>query len=208
MKRSFITAVGACMAVFALNSTVWAGLPISAFAGTYAFTFDGGYAVCLNASFAEVACTDASVAFVFPQTTKQVGVSTADRNGNTCATSTATISDNPLDKSLPLVLTLIGVTTTTAYDPATGTGSAQGTNYVGGKCNGAVFDSDGATEVATFTYNSVALRSADGGVASVRFILTSQSDVPVNGVGDFFGTGNSIKQRGQSGNNQDNQNNQ
>jgi hypothetical protein len=194
------------MAVFALNSTVWAGLPLSAFAGAYAFTFDGGWAVCLNSSFNEVACNDASVAFVFPEAARQVGVETLDANGNGCSTSTVTVSDNPLDASPPFVLTQIGVTKTTAYDAATGTGTTEGTAYEGGKCNGAVFDSSGATEVSTFTLNFVVVRSADGGVASIKSILTSISDAPgnhgVSGFGDFFGTSNSIKQSGRSQNNQ------
>jgi hypothetical protein len=52
-----------------------------------------------------------------------------------------------VDASPPFVSILYSVSKITSYDPVTGTGEKSFTDYVGGQCRGAIFDSTGATVV-------------------------------------------------------------
>jgi hypothetical protein len=65
------------------------------------------------------------------------------------------------------------------YDPTTGTGDGSFTNYFGGTCHGATFDSTGATAVATGTYHFVASK----GGKQIDAVVTSLT----NSVGSFGG---------------------
>jgi hypothetical protein len=58
----------------------------------------------------------------------------------------------------------------TSYDPRTGTGDKSETNYAGGQCHGATFDSTGATAVGTGASHFVVSNNAkriDGVVTSL-----------------------------------------
>jgi len=63
--------------------------------------------------------------------------------------------------------------TITSYDPTTGSGTGSGKQYVGGSCNGAVFDSAGATKVADFTFSFDVSDSGD----RIESIITGFSEV-------------------------------
>jgi len=69
------------------------------------------------------------------------------------------------------------------YDPASGTGDQSFTLYTGGKCNGATFDSTGATATSTGTDHFVA---SDNG-KRLDGIFTSTTDA-IGGIGDFSQT--------------------
>src|SRR5216683_7003282 len=75
----------------------------------------------------------------------------SDAAGNSCAVSTSTAAPVSGTTSPALVNTPITVRTNTSFDPTTGSGTESASSYVGGHCNGAVFDMTGATKVATFT---------------------------------------------------------
>jgi hypothetical protein len=166
------------------------GVPLKALAGRYGDTLHGSFALCLdpNNNFAEISCADPK-AVVFPQTTVQVGNEKLDAKGNSCETCTETDSDLPVDLSPPLVGVFHGIAKITSYDPATGSGDATFTNYIGGKCVGASFNSTGATINSTGTGHFVV---SDHG-NRIDTITTSVTD-PTGGVGDFFFSGTNLRQ--------------
>jgi len=155
--------------------------PLKKVAGTFTITGAGSFAVCLDSGFKETSCTGASVKFVFPQTIVQIGVNTVAANGSGCATFTQTISDLPVDISPPTVLTFESVfSAPTNYDPATGVGVGSGANYTGGTCNGATFNSAGATLTSNITLTFIV---SDNG-KRIDYIATALQD-PAGGIGDF-----------------------
>jgi hypothetical protein len=157
------------------------GIPLSALAGGYASTVQGSFAICLNpTTHLEESCTTAGT-LVIPLSFLAAGGSTLDGKGNVCNPSTQVVSNFPVDASPPQV-SASGVATGKLlnYDPASGTGDESFTVYNGGKCNGATFDSTGATVVSTGTDHFV----ASGNGKRIEGVFTSLTD-PVGGIGDF-----------------------
>jgi hypothetical protein len=150
-------------------------------AGTFSTTVTGSIAVCLNpTTFVEEACTTKGV-FVAPITVLSVGRGVADAQGNACASVVETDSDFPVDASPPLVTkNEHNVTKLTTYDSNTGVGDATGTTYTGGHCNGASFDSTGATVASTSTAHIVVSENGN----RVDAIVTSISN-STKSLGDF-----------------------
>jgi hypothetical protein len=157
------------------------GTSLKDLAGNFADTTQGSFALCLDPTnnFAEISCGDTK-AKVFPQTDLEVGNETQDTKGNSCQTTTQTISDLPPDLSPPFVGVIHVVGKITTYDPGAGSGDGTFTSYVDGKCVGANFNSSGAIVNSTGTFHFVSSDHGD------RFdlVTTSLTD-PVGGVGDF-----------------------
>ena len=103
-----------------------------------------------------------SGALVIPITAVLNGVSAFDRSSNGCTAVTEVDSNLPVDASPSRVTTNENmVTTPLNYDPTTGTGDFSLTGYTGGKCNGAAFDSTGATEISSGTSHAVVSEGGD-----------------------------------------------
>ncbi len=149
-------------------------------AGGYASIVPGSFAICLNpATFLEESCTTAG-ALVIPLTSMNVGKVIMDSNGNACGTYSEVNSNLPVDASPPQVVALNVAAKLLNYDPASGTGDESFTSYTGGKCNGAAFDSVGATVIGTGTDHF----TASGNGKRIDGIFTSLTDA-VGGIGDF-----------------------
>jgi hypothetical protein len=187
---------------FSLNEAVGDGgqLPEAALAGTYTITLGGSFAVCTGPSptFTQIACSgfNPSSDLFFPQTVAQIGVSTADSNGNNFGTFTQTISDLPVDFSPPLVQTFNSVAHITNYDPSTGQGDSSGTSYTGGSCDGANFNSSGSTVLSTFSVHFVA---SPGRLDELVTALQN----PVGSIGDFSVTATARQLEGDHGHHHD-----
>jgi hypothetical protein len=153
-------------------------IPASALRGNYADALHGSFALCLNSSFVEVSCTSTG-ATVFPQSIVTAGHVAIGKSG-ACETGTEIISDLPVDISPPAVIPFQNVAKPIDYDPKTGTGDSSETTYTGGKCNGAQFDSTGATVISTGTVHFVA---SDNG-KRIEGVVTALTD-PTSGIADF-----------------------
>ena len=129
------------------------GIPPSV--GQSSQTLQGSLAVCLNSTtFAQVSCSTAGVA-VFPISVLINGVVTGDASIS-CASVTEVDSDLPVDASPPIVTANEHSTGNVLnYDSTTGTGDLSFTGYIGGTCNGATFDSTGATKLSSGTAHFV-----------------------------------------------------
>ena len=184
--RSSLVLIAGCVFFVGLGSSdaVAGKIPLQSLAGTFTLTGGGSFAVCTGPAptFTEIACSSfvEGTDFFFPQTMAEVGIDTVDAQGNSCATGTETVSDFPVDFSPPEVTTFNSVSHLKDYDPSTGVGDATGTSYTGGSCNGAVFNSSGATEISTFMAHFVA---SDNG-KRLDYLITALQD-PVGGIGDF-----------------------
>jgi len=166
------------------------GIPLKALAGNYSFTTPGSYSICLDPkTFAGVDCATFSGPLVVPFTYVAVGALTRDNKGNSCGTWTE-VSSVPVGNTLPLTPPIVGMGThavgkISAYDPTTGTGDINFTNYQGGKCNGSAFDSTGATETQT---NASHFAASNGGkrmdlvfTSAIAFVTGTTGNV----IGDF-----------------------
>ena len=108
-------------------------------AGSYSITADGTEASC-----AGTACVVLNII--------EAGSMTHDKAGNACGTHSAVVNIVPPSSSAPIVVPSVTTVFKVAnYDAATGTGDYTLTEYAGGSCNGATFDSTGATLVVTGT---------------------------------------------------------
>jgi hypothetical protein len=164
------------------------GIPIPS--GQFSSTAQGSFAVCLNpTTFVEESCST-SGALVAPLTLLDNGVVTGDGSGNSCEAFTEVDTDFPPDASPPTVTTNEhSVSKELDYDSTTGTGDGSFTSYTGGSCNGASFDSTGATELSSGTFHFVVSR--DG--SRIDFLITKLTN-PTSSLGDFGLSGTDLKQ--------------
>jgi hypothetical protein len=147
------------------------GIPLPT--GPYSSTLQGSLAICLNPrTFTEESCSTSGV-LVVPLSVLDNGAITEDTQGNNCATLTEVDSNLPVDASPPTVTPnehVVGKVLD--YDSATGTGDGSFTTYIGGTCNGATFDSTGATQISSGTDHFVV---TDRG-KRIDFILSAPRD--------------------------------
>ncbi len=131
------------------------GVTLASLAGKFETRGSGSYTVCLNASFsAPVDCASAPHQEM-PFNLTSVAHVTRDAGGNSCAVTTLTNSPvygtiSPAFRAR-MNVTRNNVSTTTSFDLATGSGSSSFSQYRGGRCIGAVFDSTGAVLTGTGT---------------------------------------------------------
>ena len=180
MKARYVFLLAVCSAF--LSQSGWAQsvfLPLRA--GQFSATTTGSFAICLNpTTFAEEACSTAG-AKAFPLIVLSVGNGTGDAKGNVCESIVETDSDFPVDASAPFVAPNEHVVAkVTFYNPFTGSGNDSFKGYIGGKCNGASFDSTGATLVSFGTGHFTVSENGnriDG--------LATKLQNPTNSIGDF-----------------------
>jgi hypothetical protein len=119
-------------------------------AGNFASRGSGFLTACLNADF--TALEDcASAPHLVPENITLISHFTRDADGNSCGVSTSVTAPVFGTKNPALVTTATNVITITSFDETTGSGTTSVSQYHGGSCNGAVFDSTGATLTATAT---------------------------------------------------------
>ena len=146
-------------------------------AGTYSATVQGTVFVCSQAN-APAECGSPGSTGV-PISILHIGVFTLDAAGNGCATLTGTYHHSPVDASPTAVNVFHSVSKITNYNPRTGTGDKSFTDYTGGQCHGATFDSTGAT-VGDHGTERIAVSSRGKRIDTV---VTSDTDAPVNDIG-------------------------
>ncbi|MBV8360825.1 MAG: hypothetical protein JO189_23260 [Deltaproteobacteria bacterium] len=159
-------------------------------AGKFSATVQGTFAVCLDpTTFALESCSTAGT-LVVPLSLLQNGSGTSDGQGNACANYTEVDTTLPPDNLPPHVTTNEhNVAKFIDYDPNTGTGDVSSTGYVGGRCIGARFDSEGATKTARSTAHVVL--SNDGN--RTDFIVTQLTN-PTSSIGSFSISGFNLDQ--------------
>jgi hypothetical protein len=139
------------------------GIPLSKLAGKYSVTFQlgGFFTQCFKPDFSATESCSTPGAIPINISGATVGQSTQDSDGDSCAQFTGAFAVISGQTNPPSVLSFIGVSKVTSYDPATGSGDSSFTNYVGGKCIGAKFDSTGSTINSTGTNHFVASDDGD-----------------------------------------------
>ena len=148
------------------------GVTLADLAGNFASKGSGFQTLCFNTLF--TALQDCATApHVVPFNLTQIAHFNRDAAGNTCGVSTSTSAPVFGTRFPANVVTRTDVTTTLSFDPTTGSGTSSGSQYVGGSCNGAVFDGTGATKVGNFT-NSFDVSDSGN---RIEFINTGYSAV-------------------------------
>jgi len=127
-----------------------AGIPLSAYAGKFAITSQGSQTYCFTSYFSALESCSTTGAVTADGNVVAVGEEAIDASGNACATLTGTVSFG-LSKLPPTVTTFHSVVKVTNYHVNTSTGDTSFTDYSGGSCVGATFNSSGATITATGT---------------------------------------------------------
>ena len=154
------------------------GVTLASLAGKFETKGSGSVTLCFTNNFTtEVDCASGLHQEVLFKVTA-VSHGTRDAAGNFCAvaTLTSTPTDGPdYGAKFParVNFTRTNVSTTTSFDPATGSGSNSFSQYLGGRCVGAVFDSTGATLVSTGTQSFMVSDSGN----RIETIITSLSFV-------------------------------
>ena len=157
------------------------GVTLASLAGKFETRTSGSFRLCFNESFTEaVDCASAPHQEVHFKVTS-VGHGARDAAGNSCA---ATSVSSTLTGTAVAVYAAkfprrvnvqrTNVSTTTSFDPTTGSGTASFRQYREKSCIGAGFDTTGAVLAATGTQS---FRVSDSG-NRIETILTSISYVP------------------------------
>jgi hypothetical protein len=80
----------------------------------------------------------------------EAGNMVRDSAGNACGSHSAVVTTIPPTAAPPIVVpSVITVLSLLNYDATTGTGDATLSEYSGGSCNGAIFNSTGSTQVVS-----------------------------------------------------------
>lgn len=195
-KYATLLVVGSALVMSQNASQAWGGqqgITLRQLAGGYSDSNNGpggGLAICVSPTspFPQESCATAG-ALVIPSLGLNLGQINRDNQGNACGVFSTTVSDIPVDASPPLVFTQQLAVKNLNYDPASESGDESFTSYVEGKCNGAAFDSTGATAITSGTFHFV----VSGGGQRIDELLTSFTN-PVGAFGDFFGADILLKQ--------------
>jgi len=119
-------------------------------AGKFAGRGSGFLTICFSAGV-PISCSSVSATPV-PYNFTDILQTTRDAAGNSCGVSTSTFAPVSGTKFPALVSTRITLSIPVSFDLTTGSGIASFKDYVGGSCNGAVFDGTG-TLAGTGTHN-------------------------------------------------------
>ena len=128
------------------------GVTLADLAGKFSARGGGFETVCFNATGTALAnCASVPPAQLVPFNVAFISHSTRDAAGNACFVFTTTSARVFGARNATAAARVISVATNTSFDPKTGSGTASFSNYHGGSCNGAAFDSTGATLTVTGT---------------------------------------------------------
>jgi hypothetical protein len=165
-------------------------IPLSALARGYSFTVPGSFATCLSpiAPFPEESCTTTG-ALVISLQGSSIGEVTRDSAGNACVIFTGVFASLPVGAAPPTIEAFHTAIKLLNYDARVGVGDEAFTDYSGGKCDGANFDSTGATVTSSGTEHFVTSKNGK----RIDTIFTSFTD-PVGGIGGFSVFGVELQQ--------------
>jgi hypothetical protein len=159
---------------------------LASLAGKFALKSSGSYTICFGASRSTVDCASSPHQEV-PFNMTAVAHYIRDAAGNSCGVTALTIT--PTDARVfhftRLNFASTAVSATTSFDPTTGSGSDNVSQYHGGRCVGAAFDSTGAILTGTGTQSFMVSDSGN----RIDAIVTSFSMVT-----SPFGAAGSIKE--------------
>jgi hypothetical protein len=159
---------------------------LASLAGKFALKSSGSYTICFGASRSTVDCASSPHQEV-PFHMTAVAHYIRDAAGNSCGVTALTIT--PTDARVfhftRLNFASTAVSTTTSFDPTTGSGSDNVSQYHGGRCVGAAFDSTGAILTGTGTQSFMVSDSGN----RIDAIVTSFSMVT-----SPFGVAGSMKE--------------
>jgi hypothetical protein len=129
------------------------GVTLASLAGKFSLRGGGFVTFCVNATFtAPAACASVPQAQRVLFNLATIGHFARDAVGNACLVFTGTTRRALVGASAATsASTSFSVATNISFDPTTGSGTASFSNYNGGSCIGAAFDSTGATLTATGT---------------------------------------------------------
>jgi hypothetical protein len=159
------------------------GVTLAGLAGKFKTTGSGFYTVCFNESFTTVVDCASSPHEEVRFNATAVAHNIRDAAGNSCGVTTLT--STPTDAAVygtkfpgrvnftRIDFTRTNVSTTTSFDPTTGSGTASFSQYHGGSCVGAAFDSTGAILTGTGTQSFMVSDSGN----RIETITTSVSFV-------------------------------
>jgi len=137
MKNRQAMFFGALAIGLAADSQAMAGsIPLPS--GNFSLTVNGSESSCTSGT-----CVTLNII--------EAGATVRDSAGNGCGTHVAVVTFTPPVQQSPIVVPVTHVFKLTSYDPTTGVGDQSLTEYSGGKCNGAIFNSAGATQSVTGT---------------------------------------------------------
>src|SRR5712692_1260648 len=159
------------------------GVTLASLAGKFASKGSVSYTLCFGTSFSALVDCASSPHQEVPFNVTAVAHNIRDAAGNSCGVTNLTLTDASVyGTKFParINFTSTNVSTTTSFDPATGSGSSSVSQYRGGRCNGAVFDSTGAALVSTGTQSFMVSDSGnriDTIITSLSFV-TSPFGVP------------------------------
>jgi hypothetical protein len=180
MKKARCAVSSAILAIFVtiLSQTATAGTQnIPPLSGQYSIALQGSTVDCYNASNAPEACST-SGATVVTVSIIRVGHTTYS-SGVGCQEATQVVNTLPPNGSSPRVGDVTITVQATSYDSTTGLGEESFIVYSGGSCSGATFNSNGATEIAFGTVQTVV---TEGGKLA-HLIVTELEAYPTNNVG-------------------------
>ena len=149
------------------------GVTLASLAGKFAARGSGSLTLCFNSGFTALADCSLSTSNLVPFNFARIEQETRDAAGNSCGFPIVTSAPVSGTKFPAGVSTATVVGTTTSFDPTTGSGTISLKGYHGGTCNGAVFDSTGATQTNTAKFSFLVSDSGN----RIEFILTSISYV-------------------------------
>lgn len=110
----------------------------------------GNFALTVSGS--ELSCSGSSCVVL---NIIEAGATVRDAAGNGCGTHVAVVNTTPPGTVPPTVAPIVHVFKITSYNSATGIGDQTLTEYFGGTCQGAIFNSTGATQVTSGTLHFV-----------------------------------------------------
>ncbi|MBV8891845.1 MAG: hypothetical protein JO266_07730 [Acidobacteria bacterium] len=162
--------------------------------GTFAVSVHGSFALCLTANFAPGAC-GASGVTTYPVSLGSVGTITY-ASGIGCESDAQVLAALP-PNTLPTIVSTNThvVVRITSFDSTTGVGTASTTGYSGGSCNGADFDSSGATETSTGTIQIVVVEAGKRN----EILQTELTGFPVSDIASPQISGTDLKQTRRGG---------
>jgi hypothetical protein len=177
---------------------------LASLAGKFASKGSGSFTLCFGeGSTTEVDCASAPHEEV-PFKLTAVAYNILDAAGNSCGVTTSTIAltDQVSGATFPaavnitrLNFTRTNVSTTTSFDPTTGSGSSSFSQYHGGRCAGAGFDSTGAILTGTGTQSFTVHDSGNRieNIVTTFSVVTSPFDV-AGSVKDTIAKATSIRE--------------
>ena len=162
---------------------------LASFAGKFMSKGSGSYTLCFRANLSALVDCTSSPHQEVPFNMTAVAHNIRDAAGNSCGVTALTLT--PTEPRVfgsyftRLNFTSTAVSTTTSFDPTTGSGSDNVSQYHGGRCVGAAFDSTGAILTGTGTQSFMVSDSGN----RIDAIVTSFSLVT-----SPFGVAGSVKE--------------